>query len=445
MGAGETALLRSVRIGGGVTVHLRRSTRFTTDIIRICAPVLLDGRRTGRALLAGLLRRGSRRYADMDAIARHLQDLYGASFSTDVARIGPVQAIILRGEVVDGGRLPGRPDTFAALIAFLREMLHRPRIVRGRFDPRIFEEERAQLARFIASLADDKARYAALRLEEAMFRGHPLGLSEYGTLPDLESLRNEDVAALHGDLIARTPWHVFVSSRRPATEVLERVRSLVPRGRRAAGPEAPPPPPPARESTLIVREMHDVAQGKLCMGFRLSALPPARGRAVAMVLSALLGGGPASRLFRRVRERDHLAYAIHASLAEAEETIVVSAGIDPAAYRKAIEAVRSEVRDLARGRIGARELGAARLGLRRALRGLGDTQDSLLSHAAHDILLGVKPQSPAVLEAAVAKVRPADVARAAAGLTLDTVVFLARSFPGLRMPAAAAAVAESAP
>jgi len=85
-------------------------------------------------------------------------------------------------------------------------------------------------------------------------------------------------------------------------------------------------------------------------------------RYALMVLNSLLGRGMSSRLFKEVRERRGLAYAIGSAVSRHSDTgmLAVSAGVSPENVREAVEVILAELDKLVEERVGDEELTKAR-------------------------------------------------------------------------------------
>jgi predicted Zn-dependent peptidase len=82
----------------------------------------------------------------------------------------------------------------------------------------------------------------------------------------------------------------------------------------------------------------------------------------AMILNAVLGRGMSSRLFKEVRERRGLAYAIGSGLTRYMDTGVlsISAGVSPENVAEATKVIKAELMKLVDERVGEEELTKAR-------------------------------------------------------------------------------------
>jgi predicted Zn-dependent peptidase len=188
-------------------------------------------------------------------------------------------------------------------------------------------------------------------------------------------------------------------------------------------PPAPPIPPPAWVDGPVreTRERQRLSQSRFVMGFRVRPdVLPGPG---APLCGIVLGGDSHSRLFKRVREAEGLAYGCSAHLSVDHGMLVVQAGVDTAAVPRVREIVVEELENLARH---APPPGELELSRRALLRHLADLHDAPRAHCAFRLaaLVNGRPHVVEDAAAAVRAVRPDEVSAVAAACRLDTVFLL---------------------
>ena len=172
-----------------------------------------------------------------------------------------------------------------------------------------------------------------------------------------------------------------------------------------------------------VVETMDVAQGKLCLGF----VTPVTNRdprfAAMQVFNTLFGGGMTSKLFRNVREKQSLCYAIGSGYYGSKGIVTVSAGID-SGCRDRVQAEILRQLDLCRaGDITDAELTAAREALLSGLRAVHDSPGAMESYYETAALSG-SGRTPETYMEEIRAVTAADAAAAARTVRLHTGYFL---------------------
>ena len=276
------------------------------------------------------------------------------------------------------------------------------------------ERERGVIREEILMYQDQPAQVAEELLAAAVWPRHPLGRPLAGTLASVSSLRRDDLvdfwrAAYHGRSTVLT-----VAGRTTHEEVLATVApalAAMPAGRL---PRFTRWTLPAAKKPHAVVDRRDTEQAQLVLGF----VAPGRrdpARFATRLLNAMLGEKADSRLFQSLRERRGLCYSVQSDFSTLEDTglLTISVGLDAKHLRAALGLIRREVDRLCDHLPGSREtieardylIGQHRLGLESTTNQMMWLGESLLGHGR------IVP--PADVEAAFAKLTPADVQAAA--------------------------------
>ena len=168
----------------------------------------------------------------------------------------------------------------------------------------------------------------------------------------------------------------------------------------------------------------DVTQGKLALGFRTGGLTAASPEFPALlVMNAVYGGTPTSKLFLNVREKLSLCYYASSMLEKFSGLMVVSSGIEFDKFEAAKAEILAQMENCRAGTIEEWELVGARQSVISALRTTMDAQGRLeenwLGQAVAELTEG-----PDELARRVEAVTMDQVVAAARRLELDTVYFL---------------------
>ncbi len=278
---------------------------------------------------------------------------------------------------------------------------------------------------------DDKTRTeleAAVyrRLVETMHAGTPFARHPWGTVEEAGALAEPAVHAAWDAVRDELPARLFVVGDVSRERALDAAARLT-RGRRrrpVAPPQAPPelPDRPARS----VREVQALAQSKLAMGFRVRS--PLLRSAAAPLFGIVLGGDSHSRLFKRVREAEGLAYGCSAGVSLETATLVVQAGIDADAAPRVRELVAQELVRLAGDGVTEEELALSRRAQLRRLDNLGDAPRAACAFRLSALLSG-RPHVVAEARRRVEGVTPEQVVAVAGACAEDTVFLLEGRLP----------------
>ena len=158
-------MIQTIQLLPGVTLRCCRDTRFKQGCLSFQMIRQMDaGEASLNALIPNVLLRGTRKHPDLRAITQHLDELYGASGSPLVRRVGDYQTVGLYcGFMDDRFALPG-DRVLEPMISFLEELLLESPVEQGGFLPEIVESEKKNLIATIESELNVKRAYAMGRL-----------------------------------------------------------------------------------------------------------------------------------------------------------------------------------------------------------------------------------------------------------------------------------------
>lgn len=408
----------------GVPVACQLTRKYKSVLVLWVLEAPLDDGRAARALLPDLLTRATARHPDLASLSARCEELFNTELVASVTAHGSRQILRLGFETV-ADRFTGGLPLFEQAGELLGDVLRAPPLVDGRLRDDHLATERANLVRAIEGLADDKGLYAWRRLVETMHAGTAFAHHSWGTVAQAEALDEPGVHAAWDALRDELPARLFVVGDVAREQVLALADALGGGGSRQAAVVSAPPADPRRDVREVVEEQA-INQTRLGMGFRLPAerlAGPGPG-----LFATVFGGGSHSRLFKRVREAESLAYGCSASAVTDAGTLVVQAGVEPGDAERARDAVLDELARLARDGLSAEEFELSRRAQLRRLRNLRDSPRDLAGFRLFGLVTGRTFDLDEAL-GAVQAATPDDVVALAAETRLDTVYRLEGARP----------------
>ena len=349
---------------------------------------------------------------------------------------GSFNAATDRESTVYWARVPRREATRA--IDVLGELICRPALDEGEID-----RERSVIVEEIRGYLDDPVEYCQILFQQAMFGLGPLGREICGDEADIRGLVPGRIREFWATRYRPANTVVAVAGDIAHDEAAGLVNRAFGQGNGVAGGYDGAPELPAGERVLLGRR--DTTQAQLCVG--VPALRRDHPDAWALsVLNAVLGDGMSSRLFLSLVDRDALAYDVSSGLVEYADagSLEISAGVDPARLRAALDAILVELAGLRDTPIPGAELAKSKAYLSGGLELRMEETRHLASwvggqEALHDRVLTLD-EALAAVEAVTAD----DVHRLAGRLIRDDVLRMAVVAPArylrglearLRLPA----------
>lgn len=375
------------------------------------------------ALIPAVLLRGTQTCRDLRHITLRLDELYGASASALVRRVGDYQTTGLYCSFIeDKYALPG-DRVLEPMAEFLGELLFDPLLEAGGFSREYVQSEKKNLIATIESELNDKRAYAASRMIRTMCREDSFGIPRLGEKEQVEAINPIGAYSHYQKILQESPIELFyVGSAQP-----ENVAALLKRifGRIHRNPHSLAPQTPFHDAgnSGSITEQLDVAQGKLSMGFVTHITNRDPDYAAMQVLNTIFGAGMTSKLFMNIREKMSLCYSIGSGYYGAKGIMTVSAGIDCDKDAIVREEILHQLAACAAGQISQEELTAAKEAIFSGLRAVHDSPGAIEGYYATMELSGMN-KDPQQYMQAVGAVTAEQVAAAAAKVTLHTCYFL---------------------
>lgn len=411
--------MKKIQLKSGVTLVVRPTTQFKTLHIAVdFAAPLLTNNVSARALLSYLTAVSARKYPEQQAVAQKTIDLYGAQFQTDVIRFGQTHHVRYNLQLPAPTYIDHAEHLLGDAFALLRDMIFEPLTANQQFDQATFDKERQSLMNELASLPDDKRRYAMLKLRELTYSTPAMRLSSSGQVTDVEQLTAADVYAAYQSMITNDPVNIVVYGDIDEARVIAELEKWPLSDRRATFLQ-PFYRQGLRPATVELSEAQlDINQAILTLSYQLSVSPDDPQRFTALVLNALFGGSPLSKLFTNIREKASLAYSIYSRWQHDTGFMTVAAGLDADKVAETDRLIQVELQAIQAGEFSDATLAAVKSSLINDYLSQQDSPNSEIE-LVFSRLLTQRETSVDEWVAAIQAVTPADVSALAKKVTLQ--------------------------
>lgn len=369
----------------GIKIHKIETNQFKTNLYAVfLATPLKRENVTKDALIAAVLRRGTKNIISQDKISKELEEMYGASFDCGIEKTGDNHIIKFYLEALNEEFLPEKEELTQKCINILLDIVTNPLVENNGFKQEYVEGEKENLKQIINGKIDNKARYSLDRCVEEIFKGEPYGLYKYGYVEDLEKITPQNLYEYYQELIKNCKIDIYYSGifdNDNTEKIIEKrlqENNIEPRNAEyVINNEMTEKKQKAEIKT--VEESMDVAQGKLVLGLQIDDNNK-NSRFAASVYNAILGGGANSKLFQNVREKNSLAYTASSSYIRTKNVILVHCGIDIDKYKKALETIKEQIEDMKKGNFTDKDIEDAKKLIISSVRSISAEQDTEITY-----------------------------------------------------------------
>jgi predicted Zn-dependent peptidase len=254
-----------------------------------------------------------------------------------------------------------------------------------------------------------------LQASQRTYAGTPGAIYEHGKVEDLGEINEQNLLDRHRLLVSNARVIAFVTGpvgEEHALKTLASVLSLPRAGARTSMPASKPLPHATRVKRDKISPGTDAAanteQAHLVFAWTGAGVYGRDDYAPTLFADAILGGISTSRLFKIVREKHGLAYAVHTQFHRARGVIMAQAAVDPGKADQATKLIRSEFTRLAKSGFTDDEFNAARESLIESRKSALDSTGARSSDLVFQSVLGFR-RKPEAQITEIKRVKPAQV------------------------------------
>jgi predicted Zn-dependent peptidase len=385
--------------------------RFKRALVEVLFELPLDASRAARSLLLDVLEQGSAQFPSRIALARELQNLYGASCEVYSERSCEAHRVGLQVSCLGQQFLPPGEGVLLPALDLISGVLFEP--LRGDsgelFNMSYIKRERSNLLDMLAERKDNRSAYAAERFRSVMCAEEEYGKLSWESSAAVAELSCEQLEAARLEIINDAAVTIVCSGAIDVQAVAEWAQRQFASKTRAVDIVAPSESFPAE--LRHVNEHLAMEQAKLHIGLRLNLPQEIVDREALIMACSILGGGSHGRLFQIIREQKSLAYGIYSRLHGRKHILSVDAGIDAGAAKEVEDEVFKQIELLANEGPSEIEMQLAQANRLNGLAALADSPAAMSNfyHSAYILGLETTPhdRAQACLQLSVEQVQQA--------------------------------------
>ena len=409
----------------GIKLHTIKTEKFKTNLISVFLSMPITRENvTKNALISAILRRGSMNMPTLLEISKTLEEMYGASFDNGIDKTVDNQILKFYIETINDNYIPHNGENMLKTsIEKLLEIVFNPLIKDGGFNENYVKQEKENIKRIIKGKTDNKAMYATERCIEEMYKNESFGLYKYGYIEDLENIDAKNLYKYYKKMISTCKIDIFISGNvdEQTAEILKENENIKKLQERKPKTTFEVSKKEKVEEKEIIEQM-DVTQGKIVIGMDLT-LEDIKQKYDAIVYNAILGGTANSKMFQEVREKASLAYSAGSTYLRYKGNIFIKCGIEIKNYKKALEIIRKQLKDMQNGIFTDEDIENAKKSIISGIRSIDDEQDTEITYFFGQELTNEKISTEEYIKN-IEKVAKEDIIKIANSLQINTIYFL---------------------
>lgn len=408
-------------IADGINLYIDTTDKFKTVTTNVYIHNQLGKDAAKFALIPAVLKRGTANIRTYKDISKYLESLYGATLSASVYKKGERQIEQYRMEIAQKDYI--NEDILEKSINFFKDLIFNPFREGSGFNKQYVSQEKEAQRNIINSRINDKAKYAVDRCFEEMCKDEAYSIFELGNVKDLDEIDEVNLYKYYGDCIETLPIDIYVVGQVQPEYTISLFKKYFNRKRDKIAEIPETKIYKDVKNIKYITDKMDVAQGKLILGFRTNVEPGSDEYYSLLVYSGILGGGPFSKLFMNVREKASLAYYAYARLERFKGLMIIGSGIEVENYKKALDIINIQLRDIERGEITDYEIDSTLKALRTSMNALKDSATQLADYYLSQKIAGTNVSINEFIRR-VEKVSKDDIVAISKKIKLDTVYFM---------------------
>ncbi len=407
---------------GPYNLHIINTNKFKTTTLRVNFKRLCKKDEiTKRSILPILLLETSKKYNTKRVLEIETEELYdlkynGYSTLSGNYNVMTFEETFLNEKYTEKGYLEKS-------IEFLFELIFNPNISNNKFVEEPFELCKKIVKDNIDTVKERTNYYSNMRLYEEMDKESIISYRSIGYSEDLDKITTSNLYKYYLSVLSNDLVDIFVigdvdqEKVRKIITKLFNINSIKKQSKTHIVKHKK-----FRNKVNIVKEKMDIEQSRLCIGFKIDNLTEFERKYVMGIYSYILGGGPDSKLFKEVREKNSLCYNINSMFSGVFNVLKISSGINSSNYSKALKIIKQQIKSMELGKFDERDITCACMIYLNTFKQIMDSQESILSSYANMEYLNLDPFE--VREKEIKKVTKEMIINVSKKIKLDTIYLL---------------------
>jgi len=331
-----------------------------------------------RNMLVNLLMESTKNYPNARLIEIESENLYNVGFSSRSTNSGNYHIISF--ELTFLNEKYTEIGMNEKSLQFFLDFIFNPNVKDKQFNEKAFNLSKSILYDDIISFNDSPARYSNLKLLEVMVPDTPLSYNQFGDLDDLEKVTPRSLYDYYEDVLKKDLIDIFVIGDIDKNQIKSLIKenfniNTLKKENISHFLENKK----FKSRFHKIKETKELEQSSLLLGYKIEPMTKKEKLYTSYIYSYILGGGPDSKLFKNIREKNSLCYSINAGINAISDLMVIKAGINAYDSDKAIKLIKEQVKKMQKGEFDNSDIEKAKITYLASLKGLEDHSSSIMN------------------------------------------------------------------
>lgn len=403
-------------------LHLINTDKFKTITIKVVfsRPIKKD-EITMRNVLSDVLLQSSKNYESRRELTIKAEELYAADVFNNTQRIGNYILTSFNLQVLNDKYT--EDGNFEEAVKFLSEIIFNPDIKNNAFKEDKLDLVLSNVKVALESLKEDATNYSLLRLMEAYDKDSPVSYRMVGYLEDIDKIKTDTLYEYYQKMIEYDYVDIYVVGDIENNTIQEIMKKYFKfRKLKKIKPSYNIEPKKTRKRRLLAKETIENNQSKLAIACTISKASKYEINYPLVLANIIYGGGPDSKLFKDVREKNSLCYSIYSYPVKLDNLLIISAGIDKENYNKSLELTTELLKDMKKGKFTDKDINIAKEYYNTACEEVEESEYKIINEYLSQEILGVEPLEERVK--IMNNVTKKDIVKVIKKIDMDTVFLL---------------------
>ena len=407
---------------GSFNVHFIKTKKFKTITVKVVfhTPIKKEDI-TKRNMLSDILLQSSEKYDSRRSLTIESEELYAADLVTGNQRLGNYIFTSFTLQVLEDKYT--EEENLNKSLEFLSEIIFHPDIKNNAFSEEKLAIVKTNTEVELNSIKEHATTYSHIRAVEAYDKNSPVSYRMIGYMEDLENINTSNLYETYQNMIDNDYVDIFVVGNYDSFEMLTMIKKYFRFKKVKKKKESYLlPVKKCRRRRLIARETIENAQSKLVIISSIAKMSEYERNYSLILANLILGGGPDSKLFKEVREKNSLCYSINSRLYGLDSLLIITAGIDKNNFTKTVDLITENIIKMKKGKFTDKDLIVAKEFFNAAASQIEESEHRMIHEILMEEILKLEPLKNRLDK--INKVTKADIVKVCKKINMDTVFLL---------------------